>query len=259
MLHRVSAIALHVFKQSVRDKVLYNLIAFAILLIGAAVLFGEISIGIQRIILVNLGLAAIDVFGLLIAIFLGISLVWREMERRTLYNVLSKPVARWEFILGKYLGLLLTLVVNTAIMTAGFYLALLYVNRGLHRADFTPLGAVYFILLELALVVAVAMFFSCISTPTLAAVFTFCIFVIGNLLEDIRWFGHESGSAALGGLTGFLYYILPDFRNFNVITLVADGHSPPHNLWLSNSLYALLYAAILVGVSILIFEERELQ
>ncbi|HEX5481065.1 MAG TPA: ABC transporter permease subunit, partial [Terriglobia bacterium] len=184
MFHRITAIALHTFKQSVRDRVLYNLIIFALLMIGAAILFGQISVGIQKIILVNLGLSAIAIFGLLIAIFIGISLVWREIERRTLYNVLSKPVARWEFVLGKYSGLLLTLLVNTGIMTAGFYLALFWQDRKLEARDLGSLEAVYFILLELALVVGVALFFSCISSPTLSAVFTFCVFVIGNLLAD---------------------------------------------------------------------------
>lgn len=259
MIHRILTIASHVFKQSVRDRVLYNLIAFAILMIGAAVLFGQISVGIQQIILVNLGLGAISVFGVLIAIFIGISLVWREIERRTLYNVLSKPVARWEFILGKYLGLLLTLAVNTAIMTAGFYAALFYINRRFELHDLGPLEAIYLILLELALVVAIALFFSCVSTPVLAAVFTFCVFVIGNLLADIRWFGHESSSAALAAVTSFLYYALPDFSGFNAITRVAHGDFVPGYAILSNSLYALLYAAILVGASVLIFEERELQ
>lgn len=259
MLHRISTIALHVFKQSVRDKVLYNLIVFAIVLIGAAILFGQISIGAQKIVLVNVGLAAIDLIGVLIAVFLGISLVSREIERRSLYNVLSKPVARWEFILGKYLGLLLTLVVNTAIMAAGFYAALFYISRGAGGVGLAPLEAIYFILLELALVIGVAMLFSCISTPALSALFTFAVFIIGNLLADVRWFGRESGSTAMHHLTAFLFYVLPDFRSFNTITEAAHGRLAPHYALLSNSLYALLYASILVGASILIFEERELQ
>ncbi|MGH9404536.1 MAG: ABC transporter permease [Terriglobia bacterium] len=257
--HRVSTITLHTFKQSVRDKVLYNLIVFAVLLIGASLLFGQISVGIERILLVNFGLSAISIFGVLIAIFIGISLVWREIERRTLYNVLSKPIARWEFILGKYLGLLLTLVINTAIMAAGFYGALFFLTRRLGREDLGSLEAIYLILLELALVVGVALLFSCISTPALSALFTFCVFVIGNLLADIRWFGHESGSAAMSHLTAFLYYVLPDFRGFNVIARVAHGKFVPGYVLASESLYALLYASILVGAAILIFEERELQ
>lgn len=258
MTHRIATIALHTFKQSVRDKALYNLIAFALLLTGASILFGKISIGIQRTLLINLGLTGIAIFGLLIAIFIGISLVWREIERRTLFNVLSKPVARWEFIVGKYAGLLLTLTVNTVIMAAGFYVALLWLDRRLQPQDLGTLEAIYFIVLELALVVGVALLFSCISTPILSAVFTFCVYVIGNLSGDIRWFGQESGSWIMAKLTTFLYYLLPNFSDFNVISRVAHGQRVPGYLMLSNSLYALLYAVILISASILIFEEREL-
>jgi ABC-type transport system involved in multi-copper enzyme maturation permease subunit len=259
MLHRISTIALHTFKQSVRDKVLYNLVVFAVLMIAASVLFGTISVGIQQIILVNLGLGAILVFGLFIAIFIGISLVWREIERKTLYNVLSKPVARWEFILGKYLGLLLTVAVNTGIMTAGFYIALFYQARRLGIVDLGSLEAVYFVLLEFALVIGVALLFSCISTPALSALLTFCVFVIGNLLADIRWFGQESGSRIMAHLTAFLYYVFPNFSDFNVISKVAHGKLVPGYLLVSNSFYALLYAVVLISASILIFERRELR
>src|SRR3970040_2425609 len=117
-MQRVAAIALNTFREAVRDRVLYNLIVFALILIGTAILFGEISIGIQSLILVNLGLTAITFFGLAIAIFIGIGLVYKEMDKRTLYALLSKPVRRYEFILGKFGGLALTLLVNTAFMTA---------------------------------------------------------------------------------------------------------------------------------------------
>src|SRR5271157_1171166 len=146
---RVATIALHTFKESVREKVLYNLVAFALLLIGAAILFGSISVGVEQIILITLGLTSISVFGLLIAIFIGIDLVSKEIERRTIYNILSKPVTRVEFILGKYLGLLLTLLVNTAIMTLGFYATLYYQKGTLGRDDLVFLGAIYFIMLQL--------------------------------------------------------------------------------------------------------------
>ncbi|MGH9326756.1 MAG: ABC transporter permease [Terriglobia bacterium] len=259
MIHRISTIALHTFKQSVRDKVLYDLVVFALLLIGASILFGKISVGVEQLILVNLGLSAIAIFGLLIAIFIGISLVWREIERRTLYNVLSKPVARWEFIFGKYLGLLLTLVANTAIMAGGFFLALFFQARHAPGLALGSLEAVYLILLELALVVGVALLFSCISSPALAALFTFCIFIIGNFLTDIRSFGHATGSAPVEALTTALFYLLPDFSDFHVISRVAHGNLIPAAQMLSHSLYVLLYAAILISASILIFEERELQ
>jgi len=256
-MSRVGTIALHTFKESVREKVLYNLIVFAFLLLGAAILFGSISVGIAQIILVNLGLSSISVFGLLMAIFIGISLVSKEIERRTIFTILSKPVWRAEFIVGKFLGLLLTLVINTAIMTAGFYAALFYQKGSLSGSDLVALEAVYFILLQLALVVALALLFSCLSTPILSAVFTFCLYVIGNFAGDIRWFGQETGSPLVEKATTVLYYLLPNFGDFNVIAHVAHGHQIPRSLLVSNSLYALLYITILLSAAILIFEERE--
>jgi len=256
-MSRVLTIARHNFRESVRERVLYNLIVFALLLIGAALLFGGISVGVEQIILVNLGLTSISVFGLFMAIFIGIGLVSKEIERRTVYSILSKPVRRPEFIIGKYLGLVMTLVINTAIMTAGFYLAVYYEKGSLVWGDLRSLEAVYLILLQLALVVGLALFFSCISTPILSAAFTFCLYVIGNFLSDIRWFGQESGSRLVEGLTSGLYYLLPNFSNFNVITAAAHGQRIPGDLLVSNSLYALLCVTILVSASILVFEERE--
>jgi len=254
---RIVTIAVGAFKESVRDRVLYNLIVFAFLMIGAAILMGSISVGVEKLILVNLGLAAISVFGLLIAIFIGIGLVSKEIDRRTIYNILSKPVTRAEFILGKYAGLLLTLLVNAAIMTFGFYVALAIQERGLELHDFSLLTAVYFILLQLAIVVGVAIFFSCISTPILSAVFTFCLFVIGNFSSDIRWFGQGSGSPLLAKATAVLYYLLPNFGDFNVIDQVAHGVRIPGVLIVANTCYALLYIAVLLSGAVLIFEERE--
>ncbi len=254
---RVLAIARNTFREAVRDRVLYNLILFALLLIGAAVLFGTISVGIESTIMVTLGLSSISVFGLFMAIFIGIGLVPKEIEQKTLYNILSKPVARYEFILGKYLGLLATLLVNTSIMTVEYFLALLYVNKQLSRHDLLGLEAIYFILLQLSIVTAVALFFSCISTPVLSSLFTFLIFIIGNVSGNIRWFGEESGSKAVEWLAAALYYVLPNFSNFNVITSVAHRLEIPAHLFLANSLYTLLYVTLLLAGSVLIFEERE--
>lgn len=258
-MRRVASIAQHTFMETIRERVLYNLIVFALLMIAAAVLFGSISVGIEDIVLINLGLTSISVFGVLMAIFIGIGLVYKEIEKRTIYNILSKPVARAEFILGKFLGLVFTLTVNTAIMTVGFYLALYYRKRTLEASDWFALQAVYLIMLELALVVGVALFFSCISTPVLSSVFTFCVFVIGNSLNDIRWFGQETHNFFMERFTAALYYILPNFGNFNVIARTAHGDRVPGYLLLSDSLYALLYCVVLLSVAIMIFEEREFQ
>jgi ABC-type transport system involved in multi-copper enzyme maturation permease subunit len=257
-MNRVVAIALHTFKESVREKVLYNLVIFALLMIVGGLLLGGVSVGINAIALVNLALSAISVFGLLIAVFIGVSLVSKEMERRTLYNVLSKPVGRAEFIVGKYLGLVLTLLVNTAIMTAGFYLALRLEKGELAAADLAPLEGIYFIILQLTIVVGVALLFSTISGPALAALFTLSLYVIGSLLEDLRTFAEQPGSALLHGLLRGLSLILPDFGAFSDIAPAAHGEFVPGGRILTHSLYALLYSTVLISAAILIFERRDL-
>src|SRR5437667_1698591 len=151
---RIFHIASHTFREAVRDRVLYNLIAFAVLMSGAAILVGQISIGIERLVVINLGLTAVSLFGIVIAIFIGIGLVSKEIDKRTLYTVLSRPVRRWEFLLGKFLGLAGTLTVNTVFMALGVFGALLYVSHHFQKADGWVLVALYFIILEFGIVTA---------------------------------------------------------------------------------------------------------
>ena len=253
------AIALNTFREAVRDRVLYNLIAFAVILIASALLFGEISIGIQKTILVNLGLSSISIFGLLIAIFLGIGLVYKEMDKRSLYALLSKPIRRSQFIIGKFLGLNFTLLVNTALMSVGLWAALYYLTRGFEPQDQYIWVGIYFILLQLSLVTGLCLFFSCFSTPVLSAVFTFVAYVIGNLASDIRVFGELTENSLLQGMTTGLYYLLPNFSNFNVSAWVAHGNPVEGSVILLNTLYALCYNAILVAASLWIFSRKDLK
>jgi len=181
------------------------------------------------------------------------------MERRTLYALLARPVRRWEFLLGKYAGLVLTLAVNTALMTLGVFAALLYVMRGFTRADAWLLVAVYFILLKLALVTALALLFSCFSTPLLSTVFTIGIYVTGLFAQDIRGLGALTQSRALRAGTEFLYYVLPNFSNFNVITGVAYGRGVPASLVLENTGYAAAYIALVLLAAAAIFSNRNLK
>src|SRR5712672_4544896 len=131
MRTRIAHVAFNTFREAVRDRVLYNLIAFALLLSGSAILVGQISMDVERLVVVNMGLTAVSLFGIVIAIFIGIGLVSKEIDKRTLYTVLSRPVRRWEFIAGKFCGLSGTLVVNTFFMAIGVFAALLYVSHHL--------------------------------------------------------------------------------------------------------------------------------
>jgi ABC-type transport system involved in multi-copper enzyme maturation permease subunit len=255
----IFAVALNTFREAVRDRILYNLVAFAVILTASSLLVGEISIGIQKIILINLGLASISVFGLLIAIFLGINLVYKEVEKRSLYSLLSKPIRRGQFIFGKFLGLNLTLFVNTAAMTAGLWIALYYLTRSFESQDRVIWTAVYFILLKLSLITSICLFFSCFSTPALSALFTFMLFVIGTFSSDIRAFGELTEDHLVKQLCLVLYYLLPNFSNFNVDALAAHGQSIPARLIGLNTIYALCYVGLLLFASAAIFRRKDLK
>ena len=252
-------VAINTFREAVRDRVLYNLIVFALMMIGASILVGEISIGIDRLVIINLGLSAISIFGLVMAIFIGVGLVYKEMEKRTLYSVLAKPVRRWEFLVGKFGGLLLTLAVNTLFMTLGLAAALFYVSRQFFRTDATILVAIYFILLELALVTAFALFFSCFSSPMLSTLFTLGIYVAGFFSADIRGIGTVTRSPAMQMAARVVSCLLPNFRNFNIISAASHGDAIPFSLICQNTAYAALYVALVLIAASSIFSGRNLK
>ncbi|HYU45744.1 MAG TPA: ABC transporter permease [Terriglobales bacterium] len=257
-MSRVVHIAANTFREAVRDRVLYNLIAFALLLSGAAILVGQISIDIERLVVVNLGLTAVSLFGVVIAIFIGIGLVSKEMEKRTLYTVLSRPVRRWEFIVGKFFGLTGTLVVNTLGMAVGVFAALVYVSHKFQSSDGWILVALFFIVLQFLILVSLALLFSSFSSPLLSAVFAFSLFVIGCFAEDLRGFARMSH-----GLTQMLAttaaYLVPNFSALNVIGQVAHEQPISGHLIAYNTAYALAYSAMAISGAVLIFERRNLK
>jgi ABC-type transport system involved in multi-copper enzyme maturation permease subunit len=258
MTSRLSAITLNTFREAVRDRVLYNLIVFVLLLVASAPLFGQISIGIERLILVNVGLSSISLFGTIIAILVGIGLVSKEIERKTLYTILSRPVRRWEFIVGKYFGLLLTLVVNTAFMTVGLYIALLVTAHGLKRADALLLAAIYCIVLQFMIMVALTLLFSSFSTPIFSAIFAFALFVIGTFAEDLKNFAAMSHGVTQWAATAAAY-LVPNFSPLNVISQAAHEQPISGSLIAFNTLYALLYSGAVTAAAVLIFERRNLK
>jgi ABC-type transport system involved in multi-copper enzyme maturation permease subunit len=258
MTQRITCIAANTFREAVRDRVLYNLIAFAVLLSGAAILVGQISIDIEKLVVINLGLTAVSLFGVVIAIFIGIGLVSKEIEKRTLYTVLSRPVRRWEFIVGKFFGLAGTLVVNAIFMGIGVFGALLYVAHKLEKPDGWVLVALYFIILQFLIICSLALLFSSFSSPLLSAVFAFSLFVIGSFSEDLRNF-----AAMATGVTKWLAtsvaYVVPNFSALNVISSVAHAQPVSGQLIVYNSGYALMYATMALCGAVLIFQRRNLK
>jgi Cu-processing system permease protein len=258
-MKRVGVVALNTFREAVRDRVLYNLVFFALLMIAAAILVGQISIGIEQSVIVSLGLSAISLIGLLISVFIGVALVSKEMDKRTLYALLSKPVRRWEFLLGKFGGLVLTLAVNTAAMALGLFLAMLYVKHSLERSDSSVLIAVYFIWLKLALVVALALLFSCFTTPLLAILFTTGLYIVGLYVQELRDLPVEVLSPATAAFTKWLSFLLPNFENFNAMAMAAHGRAIPGSLILNNTLYTMIYCAIVLTAAVVVFSRRNLK
>ena len=256
---RIGTVALNTFREAVRDRVLYNLVFFALVMIAAAILVGQISVGIEQTVIITLGLSAISIIGLLISVFMGVGLVSKEIDKRTLYALLAKPLRRWEFIVGKFGGLALTLTVNTAAMAAGLFLALFYVKHSIERADTTVLVAVYFILLKLALMVALAMLFSCFTTPLLAILFTTGLYIAGLFVHEMRGLQGGLMDPTLGRLLRWVSYVLPNFENFDVMGAAAHGRVIPGALIAQNTVYSALYCAIVLAVATAIFSRRNLK
>jgi len=258
-MNRAGVVALNTFREAVRDRVLYSLVFFALLMMAAAILVGQISIGIENLVIVSLGLSAISVIGLLIAIFIGVGLVYKEMDKRTLYALLAKPVRRWEFLLGKFAGLVLTLAVNTTAMAAGLFLVLLSARHSLERTDIAIVVAVYFILLKLGLIVALAMLFSCFTTPLLSILFTSGLYIAGLFVQEMRTFHTRTPNPAVEAIFRWLSYVLPNFENFDVMAAATHGRTIPVSLILENTIYALLYCSIVMLIAAAVFSRRNLK
>jgi ABC-type transport system involved in multi-copper enzyme maturation permease subunit len=250
-LPRILAIARNAFREAVRDRVLYNLIIFVLLITIGAIFLGELTAGQEARVIVNLGLSAILIFGTFISIFVGVSLVWKEIEKRTVYSIFSKPVGRGEFIIGKYLGLCVTLLFNLALMAVGVTLALIYVGGG--QLIGPMWAAVLLIFFELTIVTAVAILLSSFSSPALSALLTLLVFLIGNFSSSLRDLAEGLGSRAAIIFFNGVYYLLPNLSHFSFITGTSNGEVAPLAMIGFAALYAIVFDMILITITIAIF------
>jgi len=253
---KVLAISINTFKEAVRDRILYTLLIFALFMIGSSALLASLSTGQDAKIIQDLGLSCISIFGTLIAVFLGIGLVYKEIEKRTLYVLISKPIHRAQFILGKYLGLALVLLTNVAIMGTGLLLlSRIYLGEWPWRL----LVALAFTLLELLVITGLAILFSSFTTPTLSAIFTLSLFLIGHLSPDLRLFAARFGRPVARLLIELFYYLLPNFRHFHFESLIINGFLPDGIVLFQSACYGLLYGAALLLLAMLAFARRDLK
>ncbi len=261
----IIAIAKNTFREAIRDKILYSLLIFTVIVIAASVLLGQLTIGQDRRVIKDMGLASMSLFGVLIATFVGTSLVHKEIRKKTIYTMISKPIHRYEFILGKYLGLLMTMFVELSIMAVVLFAVIM-----LHGVMFAPPGtglepvgyallmkAIVLIFFELMIVTSVAVLFSTISTPVLSVFFTLAIYVIGHLTVDIKEMGVALESSLLKGLSSLCYYILPNLENFNIRAEMVRDVFVSSRFMFYSIIYGVLYMSFVLLVSILSMERKQ--
>ena len=249
----ILAIARNTFKEVLRDKVFYNLFVFALLMIGSALLLGTLTIGEQSKIIKDIGLASIDLFGVLIAIFVGVGLISKEIEKRTIYTIIAKPVHRYQFLLGRFAGLVFTMWVNTAVMLVAFCVILVV---GGTSPDSGLMKAVGLMTVAQLIVLSAAMLFSTFTTPTLSGIFTLALYVIGELTPDLKTLSEKLSGVSRGLLSGS-YYLLPNLALFNVKGEAVHGVPITAGYMLTAIGYGVSYAAVVLLLSCLVFQRRD--
>jgi ABC-type transport system involved in multi-copper enzyme maturation permease subunit len=252
----VTVVASNTVRELVRNKLLYNLLFFAVLLIVGSLLVAQLTIGQWDRVILDLGLAAIELSGVLISVLIGVGLVAGEIDRRTVFPTLAKPIPRGGFLLGRYLGLLLMLAANVLFMLVALAIVLRIAD---YTVSATVMAAAFLVFLELALLAAAAMFFGSFTTPILATAFTLSLFLIGHLLGDLKAFNARSHSGLAKALAGAFYRVLPDLELFNLKSLAASELPVPHGFTTTAAWYGFAYVAALLLLAIAVFERRDLK
>jgi ABC-type transport system involved in multi-copper enzyme maturation permease subunit len=255
---RILSIAANTFRETIRNKILYAILAFALLVIGMTFFLADLSVGDFARIIADVGLASIHVFGVIMAIFLGITLVSNEVDRKTIYVILSKPVRRFEFIFGKTLGLSFTLALTTIAMASVLFIIHLAYRYG-GRAEpgiFIASAGIY---MELMLLTCLATLFSTFTTPVLSAIFTLSLFLVGHVSNYLYVLGEQSKTATVRWGSQALFYLLPNLEIFNWKNEVPYGllKSFPAVGWAAA--YLVSYAACVLCLSCLLFARKDLK
>jgi ABC-type transport system involved in multi-copper enzyme maturation permease subunit len=255
-MNRIWAIAANTFRETVRDRILYGLVVFALIVLPGSRLVISLSVGQEIRILKDFGYGAIALFGLLIAVISGTALLFKELDKRTIYVLVAKPVRRWELLVGKYFGLLATLLLAFLIMAATLAATLLLLGGKADGLFWLTIAGLY---LQLTVVTAVAILFSTLASPALGAVFTFCVYIAGTAADQLRLFADRMPGQALRLAAKGVSYAIPNLQNFNFRTESVYGlPADPAKVWLM-LLYAVLYAAFTLALASVILERKDLK
>jgi ABC-type transport system involved in multi-copper enzyme maturation permease subunit len=253
-MRKISGIAVNTFRESIREKLLYIALLFGGILMVSTYILSPLAIGAQQKIVMDIGLATISILGVLTAVLVGSTLVHKEVDKKAVFLVLTRPVSRSQYLIGKFFGVVLAITLMVAVMTVFMVLAVTLGGGGLRPAVF---AALYLSLLEMMVMCAVVVFFSTFTTPVLTSFFSLCFFVAGSLSNDLREFAQKLGGAFMKYVMEIFYYLLPNLKVFNL------RHEAVHNLHFRGNdlILATVYAAVYCGVVLyfayLVFRRRE--
>jgi ABC-type transport system involved in multi-copper enzyme maturation permease subunit len=253
--YRVLVITANVFREVIRDRVLYLIALFALFLAACTRLLPEIAAATEDKMLLDVGLAAMNLLGLVIAVFVGTGLVNKEIEKRTVLVLVAKPVSRTEFIVGKHLGLSAVLAVLVAAMTV-LYMAILSFSQVAYPVGSILVSSLY-LFLQLSLITAVAIAFGVFTSSILATLLTFAVYLMGNFSHDLVALGKLSKNPAIESMTRNLYLVLPDLSRLDLKNQAIYGQLPAVDVLFSNAGYGLLYTILLLAIASLVFSQRE--
>lgn len=253
-MRKIAAVTLNTFREAIRDKVFIVIIIFAVIVMGSGRIVKPLALGEESKVIKDIGLNSIALFSVLIAILVGGRLVYKEIEKRTIFLVVSRPLHRWQFIVGKYLGLLLVLFESLLIMTAAFYIILMLLGI---QSSFYLIWSIIMTFFELCILTAIAIFFSTFATPITSAVFTFAIYFVGHLTRDLKVLATMAKSVQIKILTDILYYLLPNFSNFNIKGEVVHNIIIEPRIIIFTIIYSLVYSSVVLLLSSIIFSKRD--
>lgn len=253
-MNRIWAVATNTLREAVRDRILHSILFFAAILLFLSLAMRELTIGDADKVVRGVALGGISTVAAIIAIFLGVGLVYKEIERRTIYTLAAKPVPRWQLLLGKYFGLWLTLLVEVGFLTL-LYTLVISTQQGLPGVGVYI--AVGMLMLELTLLTAWCTLFSTFCAPTTAAAYSICIYVIGHFADDLYLFGSRAEDPGAKALMLGLYRVLPNLEIFNVRTEAVHGVAIPLSELAFAAAYGVTYSAAVLFVAMMVFERRD--
>ena len=251
---KIRAIAGNTFKEAVRDRILYVIVFFAVVCIGLSRVLAILTVGDRVKIIKDVGLASLSIFGVLMSIMVGTGLVYKEIDKKTIFTLLAKPIHRFQFLLGKFIGLVLTLLIMFSGMSL-IFLGLVYFHT--YTVELRLLIPIAYIFIEMCLITSVALLFSCFSTPILSSLFTLAFFVIGHFSWGLETLISKIKTGFWKAAANVAYTILPDLENFNFKTEVVYSLPVEPRIYLYSLFYAAAYTTFVLALAVLVFRRRD--